>query len=375
MKLLKNATIYAPQYLGKKDLLLASDKIVLIDDDLSAYQSHKEIECYDLSDKIIVPGYIDNHVHITGGGMEQGYNSRVIESFLSAFTTCGVTSVVGLLGTDGITRNMESLIAKAKALKMEGLSVYALCGSYAYPPKTLTDDIEKDILMIEEVIGVKCAMSDHRSSNITSSQLIEIGAKAYRAGMLSNKAGIVTIHMGDGKKGLACLFEALENCDLPARVFLPTHMLRNDKLIKEGQKLISLGGNIDCTISDKEDMEKLLSIINDDSIDHISISSDAFGSMPKFDKDGNCIGLTYANCSYLHQTIKYLANEIGLEKALKLLTVNPARILKLSNKGKIMAGYDSDLLVLDSKLDIESVLLKGKWAIYDHKIMLKGKFE
>ena len=375
MKLLKNATIYAPQYLGKKDLLLASDKIVLIDDDLSAYQSHKEIECYDLSDKIIVPGYIDNHVHITGGGMEQGYNSRVIESFLSAFTTCGVTSVVGLLGTDGITRNMESLIAKAKALKMEGLSVYALCGSYAYPPKTLTDDIEKDILMIEEVIGVKFAMSDHRSSNITSSQLIEIGSKAYRAGMLSNKAGIVTIHMGDGKKGLACLFEALENCDLPARVFLPTHMLRNDKLIKEGQKLISLGGNIDCTISDKEDMEKLLSIINDDSIDHISISSDAFGSMPKFDKDGNCIGLTYANCSYLHQTIKYLANEIGLEKTLKLLTVNPARILKLSNKGKIMAGYDSDLLVLDSKLDIESVLLRGKWAIYDHKIMLKGKFE
>ena len=375
MKLLKNATLYAPQYLGKKDLLLASDKIVLIDDDLSAYQSHKEIECYDLSDKIIVPGYIDNHVHITGGGMEQGYNSRVIESFLSAFTTCGVTSVVGLLGTDGITRSMESLIAKAKALKMEGLSVYALCGSYAYPPNTLTDDIEKDILMIEEVIGVKCAMSDHRSSNITSSQLIEIGAKAYRAGMLSNKAGIVTIHMGDGKKGLACLFEALENCDLPARVFLPTHMLRNDKLIKEGQKLISLGGNIDCTISDKEDMEKLLSIINDDSIDHISISSDAFGSMPKFDKDGNCIGLTYANCSYLHQTIKYLANEIGLEKTLKLLTVNPARILKLSNKGKIMAGYDSDLLVLDSKLDIESVLLRGKWAIYDHKIMLKGKFE
>ena len=307
--------------------------------------------------------------------MEQGYNSRVIESFLSAFTTCGVTSVVGLLGTDGITRSMESLIAKAKALKMEGLSVYALCGSYAYPPKTLTDDIEKDILMIEEVIGVKCAMSDHRSSNITSSQLIEIGAKAYRAGMLSNKAGIVTIHMGDGKKGLACLFEALENCDLPARVFLPTHMLRNDKLIKEGQKLISLGGNIDCTISDKEDMEKLLSIINDDSIDHISISSDAFGSMPKFDKDGNCIGLTYANCSYLHQTIKYLANEIGLEKTLKLLTVNPARILKLSNKGKIMAGYDSDLLVLDNKLDIESVLLRGKWAIYDHQIMLKGKFE
>ena len=375
MKLLKNATIYAPQYLGKKDLLLASDKIVLIDDDLSAYQSHKEIECYDLSDKIIVPGYIDNHVHITGGGMEQGYNSRVIESFLSAFTTCGVTSVVGLLGTDGITRNMEILIAKAKALKMEGLSVYALCGSYAYPPMTLTDDIEKDILMIDEIIGVKCAMSDYRSSNITSSQLIEIGSKAYRAGMLSNKAGIVTIHMGDGKKGLEPLFEALDNCDLPARVFLPTHMLRNDKLIKEGQKLISLGGNIDCTISDKEDMEKLLSIINDDSIDHISISSDAFGSMPKFDKDGNCIGLTYANCSYLHQTIKYLANEIGLEKTLKLLTVNPARILKLSNKGKIMAGYDSDLLVLDSKLDIESVLLRGKWAIYDHKIMLKGKFE
>lgn len=374
MKFLLNASVYAPKYLGKKDILVANDAIALIADDLSSYLNHN-IETYDLSGKIIVPGYIDNHVHITGGGMEQGYNSRVVESFLSAFTTNGVTSVVGLLGTDGISRSIESLIVKAKALKMEGLSVYTLCGSYAYPSITLTDSIEKDIMMIEEMIGVKCAMSDHRSSNIGKKELIELGSKAYRAGMLSNKAGIVTIHMGDGKRGLEPLFEALDECDLPARVFLPTHMLRNDRLIDDGQKLIKMGGNIDCTISDDNDIAKLLSIINEDNIDHICISSDAFGSMPKFDDNGNCIGLTYANSSYLHKAIKKISEQIGLANALKLLTVNPASILKLNNIGQIKEGYNADLLVLDHDLNVESVLLKGNFAIFEHEILIKGKFE
>ena len=38
-------------------------------------------------------------------------------------------------------------------------------------------------------------------------------------------------------------------------------------------------------------------------------------------------------------------------------------------------GADADLLVLDEKLDIDTLFAKGKVAILDKQIVLKGRFE
>jgi beta-aspartyl-dipeptidase (metallo-type) len=232
-------------------------------------------------------------VHITGGGGEQGPASRVPESYLSVFTTNGITTVVGLLGTDGITRSIENLVAKARALTEEGITVYCLTNYYAYPPTTMTGSVEKDIVMITPMIGVKVAVSDHRSSNPSGEDLIALGVQARRAGLLSNTPGLVTMHMGSGKGKLDPLFYALENSDIPVKNFLPTHMLRTDELIDEGAKLVRMGGFMDCTAgSDDNELElhtdKLFELLNRDGVtaDHVTLSSDAFGSQPKFDAAG-----------------------------------------------------------------------------------------
>src|SRR5690606_3180786 len=102
-----------------------------------------------------VPGLIDNHVHITGGGGEGSFKTRVPEITLSKLIEAGITTVVGLLGTDATTRSVENLVAKAKALKEEGVSVYVHTGSYEFPSVTLTGQIKKDIVFIEEIIGAK----------------------------------------------------------------------------------------------------------------------------------------------------------------------------------------------------------------------------
>ena len=106
IKLLKNAQVYAPASLGRKDLLIVGEKICRIDDRIEGYDGLPDVEVFDLAGKLLVPGYIDLHVHITGGGGEQGPASRVPESQLSAFTTNGITTVMGLLGTDGVTRSV-----------------------------------------------------------------------------------------------------------------------------------------------------------------------------------------------------------------------------------------------------------------------------
>src|SRR5699024_8762235 len=143
------------------------------------------------------PGFVDQHVHLTGGGGEGSFHTRAPEARLSELIAGGVTTVVGLLGTDGITRSVENLLAKVKALREEGITAYCLTGSYGWPSVTVTGDLRKDIVFVEEILGLKLAVSDHRAPNISVEDLIRAASDVRVAGMLSGKAGILTLHMGD----------------------------------------------------------------------------------------------------------------------------------------------------------------------------------
>jgi beta-aspartyl-dipeptidase (metallo-type) len=231
MLLIKNIEVFSPKNIGIKDVLITNGIITLIEDRIESFS--KKIDEIDGTGKILIPGLIDNHVHITGGGGEGSFKTRVPEITLSKLIEGGITTVVGLLGTDGITRNVENLVAKAKSLKEEGISVYAHTGSYGYPSITLTDSVKKDIVFIDEIIGVKIALSDHRSPSISKDELARLASDARVAGMISGKAGIVVAHMGDGRKGLSLINEVLEETEIPIRTIRPTHVNRREELLME----------------------------------------------------------------------------------------------------------------------------------------------
>lgn len=201
----------------------------------------------DAAGKLLTPGLIDQHVHITGGGGEGSFHTRTPELQLSELVKNGITTVVGLLGTDGITRSVDNLYAKTRALCEEGVSAYMLTGAYGYPSPTITGEIERDIVFVKEVLGVKLAISDHRAPNVTEDELIQIASKARVAGMLSGKPGMVTLHMGDDKAGIEAGIPALRESSVPVRIFRPTHVNRNDVLLEEGYQLLEKGGYVDLT--------------------------------------------------------------------------------------------------------------------------------
>lgn len=82
MKLIKNIEVYSPKYLGVKDVLISNGKVSLVEDSIDRF--HKKVELIDGSGKKLMPGLIDNHVHITGGGGEGSFKTRVPEISLSA---------------------------------------------------------------------------------------------------------------------------------------------------------------------------------------------------------------------------------------------------------------------------------------------------
>ena len=378
LTLIQNADVYAPEHLGRSDLLIAGDKIERVAPAGELQINYDRLRVLDAGGRRLVPGFIDIHVHITGGGGEQGYASRVPEARMEDIAKSGVTTVLGLLGTDGVSRSLQGLFAKTCALNAEGITAYMLTGSYSLPSVTMTGSVTEDIALIAPCIGLKLAMSDHRSSHPDARMLTDAAAQARMGGLISGKKGLVTIHMGSGKAGLSPLFQLLEEAEVPVGNLLPTHMGRTDALFADGLRLMELGGNIDLTgsASGKAAGRILEALEKGADPARMTISSDGFGSQPRFDAQGNCTGLTWSKTDVLHAELKaLLAAGLSLSDALPFITRNAAERLGVQDKkGRIAERYDADFVLLDDDMGIYAVAGKGEPIVWDYKTVKHGYF-
>jgi beta-aspartyl-dipeptidase (metallo-type) len=382
-KLIRNAQIFTPEPIKEHDLLIVGKSIAALGDHLSL-PSYVQGEVIDLDGQYLVPGFIDGHVHISGGGGEAGPRSRTPEIQLSQLTQAGITTVVGCLGTDAISRSMEELLIKAKALEEEGLTTYIYSGAYQ-ANRTLLRDIRLDLVLIDKVIGAgEIAISDHRSAQPQYAELELLAAEAHVGGMLGNKAGVVHFHLGEGRKGLEPIKKILEETEIPITQFLPTHINRTEELLAQGIQFLETGGSIDLTAGcdDFAPQLQVPFVLNDLAKrnllnDRVTVTSDGNGSLPQFNKDDVPVGMGIGSVQVLWRDIRetIVQYRVPLDAALQTITINPAHILKLQNKGRIKLGYDADFVSLDKELNIVHVWAKGKTMVCNQKPVVFGMFE
>ncbi len=381
---IRNIEVYAPAKMGRKDILIANQKIVGIFE-LNSIFSGMELEVIDGSKLIVLPGLIDSHVHIAGAGGEGGPSTRTPEVRLSQLIEGGITTVIGCLGTDGLARSLDSVLMKVKALRAEGISAWMYTGSYQVPTPTFFGDVGKDISLIEEIIGTgEIAISDHRSSCPSVAELTRLASHTRVGGMLGGKAGIVNVHMGDAKDPFRPLHQVVENSELNYNVFLPTHLNRNFDIFEEA-KVYGKKGYVDLTTSSypffpDEEVKSSTGVIEwlkaGVPIEHITMSSDACGSLPTFDENGELTRLeSGAPVSLFIEFRDAVKEGLEIEKAIKTVTSNVARILKLKNKGRLAKGLDADLLICNQNLEIEYVMAMGEWCMYQKQMIKKGTYE
>ena len=380
MILLKNASVYAPEFLGKKDILICQGKIEAIEDELSLSANLcTQLDCNGLT---VAPGLIDPHVHITGGGGEGSFHTQVPPVQLSQLIQGGVTCVVGLLGTDGISRSVENLVAKAKSLTEEGITAYACTGSYGYPSVTITGDVKKDILFIHEILGTKLAVSDHRAPHVSFEEFTRLASDCRVAGMLAGKCGMLVMHMGDDPHGLELVRRALQDTAIPAKTFHSTHVNRRPALMQEAFELANKGCYIDMTCGGPQDESPAMyiqqAIQQGVALQQITLSSDGMGSWSVYDDSGNLLKMGYSAVDTVYLELRKMVQELQLplEQALCFATKNTAQSLGLyPNKGCIRVGSDADFSIFDADFNLQHVIAGGRLFMQDSVIIRKGCYE
>ena len=373
LKLITNAHVFAPHDLGIQHLLIAGGRIAWLGADLSDLGVLKPVETFDLEGRRLIPGLIDGHAHLTGGGGEAGFGSRVAPVPHERFLSAGITTVVGVLGTDDTTRDTRSLVAQALYLRDHGVNAWCHTGGYHVPPVTFTGSVREDIVFLDPVIGVgEVAISDHRSSQPTYEEILRIASDAHVAGLITGKAGILHLHLGDGERGLDLVRRALAETELPARTFNPTHINRKKALFEEAIAVARSGCTVDITAFPVEDKppqdewpadQALLRYLDSGAPpERITMSSDGGGCLPVFNAQGEMQHFDIGQPATLSDTLtRLLVQGESLARVLPAFTLNPARLLRFHDRGRIEVGAAADLVVLDEHHKIKNVMTQGIW--------------
>jgi beta-aspartyl-dipeptidase (metallo-type) len=390
MLLLKGGEVYAPAALGIKDVLIGGGKILAIEDQIGPGAFPDDPEVVDVRGTVLVPGFVDGHQHFTGGGGEGGFHTRTPEMTLSMNTLNGVTTAVGLLGSDSHTRSLESLFAKTQSLNFEGMTAFMLTGSYRYPSPSITGSIDRDIVFIGPVIGAKLALADFRGSHFDVDDFAAMVADIGAAARISGKPGVLTLHLGENEQCLDLVFEAMKLTGFSPRKLLPTHInRRGEKILEQALEIARRGSTIDATClnfrpteeSHPRSAAEIAVIANDNGLlGQVSFSSDAGGSVPIWNEDRTeILRMGVGSADSMLFELSSLVNEKGMrmEDALKPFTTNPAALYGLRGvKGEISVEADADLVALNpDALKIQDVIAKGRLMVRGSEAVVGGYFE
>ena len=381
LTLLKNVDIHAPEPLGVGDVLLAGGRIASVGPSLDLGTTPHTV--VDGTGLLAIPGLVDCHAHLSGGGGEGGAHTRVPPVHLSDFTLAGVTTAIGLLGTDATTRHLPELLAAARGLAHFGLTTFTYTGAYEVPPPTITGSVRGDITHVDRIVAVgELAISDHRSSQPTFDELARIAADAHVAGLMTGKAGLVHLHLGDGKRGLELVRRIFDETELPVRTLHPTHCNRNPDLWKEALELHkSHGAWIDVTAFPEGDpapsaADCIAEFLKNGDPAKITCSSDGGGCLPTFDPDGNLVHMDVGRPDTLLQTVwKLTTGGVPLENALRPVTRNPAELFRLHGKGRIAEGNDADVVLVDPDLAVHHTFAGGHHLVREKSPIVRSIFE
>ena len=385
--IVKNCDVYSPEHLGTTDVTVLDGKIVSLE--RGAWKELRGAKCLEWEEidgtgLTAAPGLVDIHCHFGGAGGEGGAVYRTPPLQLSDLTKAGITTAVGLLGTDGFCRSLRELLMKTRALEEEGISAWMWTGAYQIPGPSLTGDVAGDLLLIDKVIGLKVAMSDHRASQVSVQTLQDYAAQSRVGGIMAGKSGAVMVHIGEGVDRLEPFLQVSRNSDIPLKQFIPTHLNRSESVLEQAIAYGKQGGRIDITsgVSEKcffpgavkPSVAVARALDAGVPLENVTMSSDGNGVMTRILENGEKQPLMAPVHSLLEEFFDMIREGLGVETAVRVCSTHPAAAVGLNGKGRLREGGDADLILFTRELTLDKVIAKGR-VLVDGDMAVKGLFE
>jgi len=370
--LIQGGHLYGPEDLGCKDLLVINGKIERIADGIKlSDEVFRKAEIVPAGGMLVFPGFIDQHVHTIGGGGSGGPLTRVKEVYFRDVVRSGITTLVGTLGTDAVSRSLETLLVKAKALALSGLNSYIYTGSLLFPPTTLTGSVERDLVLISEVVGVKAGLGEAVFARPDLRELENLFTATKLAGSLSGKHAVVHIHMAaTAREWIQTIESILETRDLPRQLVVLTHVNRSAALLERSFAYARKGGRIDATTCvrpperpDAVKPSKALRRYLEEGLPPENLTFTSDGNASRILAGGV---VDYTRVGSLLEEFRdcVLQEKIPLPQALAVVTRNPADRLGLAKeRGVLREGTFADLALFTADLELTGLMAGGKWLL------------
>jgi beta-aspartyl-dipeptidase (metallo-type) len=360
LTLIKNGEVFLGKEFEKVDLVFGGKTILQIGkfDEALAVQAGLEVTIVDCKDCYVCPGFIDSQICLVGGSGEDGFLSQPPRILIEECVRGGITTAIGSIGVDTSTKTMGNLLACVKAFKEAGLTSLCYTGGYDTPIKPLNESVRTDLIYIEEIIGAgEVAIADRRVPEPYKHFLARTIVDAYVGGILTGKAGVTRIHVGEGRRRLQTIRDVAEHNEIQFDKLYFTHIERSKELIKEGIEFAKLGSFLDFDLHDR-DLEIWYKEYQEAGgpLGQLSFSSDAGICSPEE------LWLEIKKCALKHN--------LEFKNLLPHVTEVPARALKLKQKGALKIGNDADIFIMTKKdLDIKHLICNGKFFIKDENLI------
>ena len=349
-----------------KDILVENGKIVSIEDDLSGVSFD---EIIDAAGNYVISGIIDPHVHMRDPGMTHK------EDFTTGSMACakgGITTFFDMPNTVPNTITEETLLEKKKLHKGKSYVDY---GFWFGGSKADNHDEVKKVQ--DKVIAIKVFMNVSTGNMLVedekvledifkNSKLVGVHAEGEmipKAISLSEKLDVPVYlcHLST-KEDVQYVREAKKKGLKVYGEVTPHHLFLNISDVEKNPLL-----RMKPELKTKEDNEALWEGILDGTID--TIGTDHAPHRIEEKKAKLTFGIPGAENSLEMMLKAVRCDKISLEKLMKIMSENTAEIFGLKNKGKIAAGYDADLVIVDMTteeiISQENVISKCGWTPYE----------
>ncbi len=376
--LLKNCRVFAPEEMkGRKDILMIDGRIKKIAPKIRLQDGIPVIDC---KGRIAAPGFIDLHIHGAGGADDMADTGGALQTMSLTIARAGVTSFLATAVAAPIKENKYlSQIGEAVKAGLPGAQV-------------LGTHIEGPFINVTKR-GMIRADTIHRSSLKLLKQLIKESGDTIRMLTVAPEipGNIELIRYMKKHNIVASLGHTIASYaqsmeGIKAGITQATHIFNAMTGLNHREpgapgaifdsetvaaQLIVDGKHISPTVIRM--IYKLLPpericIITDSMPDqgltdgHYKFYGTEYDSVDGtcYYKDGTLVGTAVALNEMGRRFMKYTG--ATLEEVLTMLSWSSAKSLGLK-KGRIIAGYDADVVITDEKLKIYGTVVKGRLVV------------